>query len=115
MLRVLAVKLGNRLKKVAAKMISGKCSEVRFKKRSASISTHVSSLMCPAELLVPHPEPAAQLMRTFMPPAATGAAARTHGIPNFQAGTGYSEEGQRSWYLNWLVDLQLTVSLLQPK
>uniref|UniRef100_K3Y3W9 Uncharacterized protein n=1 Tax=Setaria italica TaxID=4555 RepID=K3Y3W9_SETIT len=41
MLRVLAVKLGNRLKKVAAKMISGKCSEVRFKKRSASISTHV--------------------------------------------------------------------------
>ncbi|KAK8455463.1 hypothetical protein SEVIR_4G160526v4 [Setaria viridis] len=47
-------------------------------------SVSISSLMCPAELLVPHPEPAAQLMRTFMPPAATGAAARTHGIPNFQ-------------------------------
>uniref|UniRef100_K3YX51 Uncharacterized protein n=1 Tax=Setaria italica TaxID=4555 RepID=K3YX51_SETIT len=38
----------------------------------------------PAELLVPHPEPAAQLMRTFMSPAATGAAARTRGVPNFQ-------------------------------
>ncbi|TKW41092.1 hypothetical protein SEVIR_1G291000v4 [Setaria viridis] len=38
----------------------------------------------PAELLVPHPEPAAQLMRTFMSPAATGTAARTRGVPNFQ-------------------------------
>ncbi|KAK8455462.1 hypothetical protein SEVIR_4G160526v4 [Setaria viridis] len=50
----------------------------------ALFTIQTSSLMCPAELLVPHPEPAAQLMRTFMPPAATGAAARTHGIPNFQ-------------------------------
>jgi hypothetical protein len=39
--RLLAVKLGNRLKKVAAKMISGKRSAAWFEKRIASLIAHI--------------------------------------------------------------------------
>jgi len=45
-LRVLAVKLGNRLKKVAAKMISRKRSAAWFTARCGSIVAHVRQVYC---------------------------------------------------------------------